>query len=187
MLFLFVSLVCSPAFAQNKSFVKISGSSNALDWSCQTEADLQIGSSGKAEPVSGFPNGVVNFKVTIPVAKLRCDKGKKMEEHMAKALKAVDQPKVFPEIVFEMTGYTLKNGNLASIVGNLTIAGKPQEVKFDVKLAELGNNAGVLVSGNTKVLMPDYGVKPPSLMMGTLNVYPEVTVEFEVTLSQPSS
>lgn len=179
--------VQTPVSAQDKNVIKISGSSNVHDWSCDADIDLRVGNSGTAPSVKGFPDGVTDFKVTIRVNDLICDddndrKVSKMEELLRKNLKANKHP----DISFEMTGYELKDNGMASVLGKLTIAGESKNVEFNVVLTELSSGAGVQVKGKTEVSMLDYKVKPPSLMFGTIYTYPEVKIEFEVTLCSPA-
>ena len=45
--------------------------------------------------------------------------------------------------------------------------------------------ATLVVNGELALLMTDYGIKPPTAMIGMLKTDPKVTVTFETVLSVP--
>ena len=62
----------------------------------------------------------------------------------------------------------------------LTLGGVEKPVVVIAKARE--ENGMLRVSGTQKVEMSDFGLKPPTLMMGTLKVGNEVTVGFDLLL-----
>ena len=70
--------------------------------------------------------------------------------------------------------------------GTLAIAGKEQLIDLPVKIIK-NDNGIVTVRGNKKLLMTDYGIKPPTFMLGVLKTGNEVSVEFEVALKGTNS
>jgi polyisoprenoid-binding protein YceI len=112
----------------------------------------------------------------ISVAGLECGNGT-MNNHMRKALKA----DVAPEISFVMSGYEI-NGSAATIKGALTIAGKENPVEIPATIEK--DAAGVRVRAIKLIDMTQWGVKPPSLMMGTMKVKPTVSVNFDVLVKR---
>lgn len=119
---------------------------------------------------------VTKASVVIPVAAVDCGNGT-MNEHMRKALKAKENP----EISFVMSGYTV-NGTNATINGKLKIAGVENAIEIPATVAPEG--AGVRVKASKAIDMTQWGVKPPSLMMGTMKVKPNVTVGFDVLVKR---
>jgi polyisoprenoid-binding protein YceI len=65
--------------------------------------------------------------------------------------------------------------------GNLTIAGQEKPVTIDASLA-LDAGGALRVKGSKEILMSEFGVRPPTLMMGTLKVRDRVVVNFDVVL-----
>ena len=49
------------------------------------------------------------------------------------------------------------------------------------------SNGIITVRGKKKLLMTDYGIKPPTFMLGMLKTGNEVSVEFEVGLKNSES
>jgi polyisoprenoid-binding protein YceI len=68
----------------------------------------------------------------------------------------------------------------ARISGELTMAGQTRPVTLEG--AVTSEDGKVRVRGSKRLVMTDFGVQPPSLMMGTMKVAPPVTIGFDVTL-----
>lgn len=119
---------------------------------------------------------VSKASVVIPVAGIDCGNGT-MNEHMRKALKATENA----DISFIMTGYQV-NGNSATLNGTLKIAGKEQPIQLPATLTPEAN--GVRVKSTKAIDMTQWGVKPPSLMMGTMKVKPTVNITFDVLVKR---
>ncbi len=79
-----------------------------------------------------------------------------MNEHMRKALKATEHT----TIRFALDTYELTRSS--AVAG--TLQGR--------------------VTGKVPVKMTDWGIKPPTLMLGTMKVGPTVTVNFDLQLQQ---
>ncbi len=119
---------------------------------------------------------VKSASLTIPVAQLECNNGT-MNEHMRKALKAKDNP----VITWKMTSFSVAGSNVA-MSGRLTIAGK--ENPIELRGTGTTENGVLRFKGSKLLKMTDYGVKPPSLMLGTMKVADPVTVSFDLLLNQ---
>ena len=68
-------------------------------------------------------------------------------------------------------------------VGVLRIAGVEREVIISVTTEE--RDGALVVKGALALLMTDYGITPPTAMLGLLKTDPKVTVTFEAVLSEP--
>jgi polyisoprenoid-binding protein YceI len=112
----------------------------------------------------------------VPVAQLDCG-NKTMNEHMKKALKAEE----FGQIAWTMTSYAVQ-GNTVTIDGKLTIAGKQNAI--ELKGTGSVDNGVIRFKGSKQFKMTEYGVKPPTLMLGTMKVGDAVTVSFDLALSE---
>jgi polyisoprenoid-binding protein YceI len=64
----------------------------------------------------------------------------------------------------------------------LTVAGSPKEIKMTVKLTSLGNGK-YKIEGNKEVLMTDFGVKPPTAIMGLLKARDRLTFYFDIIVN----
>jgi polyisoprenoid-binding protein YceI len=117
--------------------------------------------------------------VQVPVSALKCGKDK-MDELMKKALKEGDAPEVRYILgSFEATPATAKDSFVVHTVGTLRIAGKENTVKMDVQAERLPDGT-LRATSEMPILMTDYGVKPPTALLGTLRTGNKVTVKFEL-------
>jgi len=90
------------------------------------------------------------------------------------ALKALDGRR-FPEIRF--TAATIdKTDDGYRLTGKLQIKGKSREHVIDLRTEDLGDSWRM--SAESTVRQSDYGVKPYSLLMGSVQVADDVTVSF---------
>jgi polyisoprenoid-binding protein YceI len=90
------------------------------------------------------------------------------------ALKSLDAGR-FPEIRF--TAETIdKTEDGYRLTGKLHIRGKSREHVIDLRTQDLGDSWRI--SAESSVRQSDYGVKPYSLLMGSVQVADDVTVSF---------
>src|SRR5262245_8243731 len=163
---------------QPESRLWVSGTSTVRAFQCQAGAfDAKVESSG-ADAVSAVLAGekaVSTVEVTVAAEKLDCRNGT-MNEHLRKAIKA----KEFPTVVFRASSYDLARANetvAVTLNGSLTLGGveKPITVKAQAKP---GTDGTLIVSGTREIKMTEFGLKPPTLMLGTMKVDDKITVGF---------
>jgi hypothetical protein len=116
----------------------------------------------------------------IPVRSLKSDSGT-LDEHLKSALKA----ETFPTIKGSIRSYKVTQENhggplyvTASV--DLTIAGTMKTVPVDAVLSEDGEK--IRVKGEKRLLMTDFGVTPPTLMLGVLKTDNEIKIRFDLLL-----
>lgn len=90
------------------------------------------------------------------------------------ALKSLDAKK-FPKVLFEADQIEQTGGGYR-LTGTLEIHGKSRPQTVDLKLEDRGDQWALSVEA--PVTQSAFGIKPFSLMMGTLKVADEVTVAF---------
>jgi len=174
--------LATPLDLQPESRLWVAGTSTVRSFQCQAAAfDAKVDASA-AEAVAAVLAGekaVSTVEVTVPVDRLDC-RNSTMNEHMRKALKAKD----YPTVVFRAEAYDLARSNdsvAVTMTGKLTLGGveKPITIKAQAKP---GPNGTLVVSGTREVRMTEFGLKPPTLMLGTMKVDERVTVGFDVVL-----
>lgn len=158
----------------------ISGTSTMKSFTCKTsklDATLVV-DRGYTKDLTKIARPIVSVRVEIPAKSLECG-NKTMNNHMYKALKTDNNP----TIVYTMSGYDLLNGTASGFAvkttGALTIAGKEKTVVMDVK-AERVDESKATAKGEQSILLTDYGIKPPSLMLGTMKVGNEIKIRFNL-------
>jgi hypothetical protein len=157
----------------------IEGGSNLHDWSCEA---AEFASDVRVDRVSRDtrPTRVEKAKVTVVVAAIECGKSK-MNENLRKALNAA----AFPEITFELADAVILPAEVPGLIevlarGYLMVAGTEREIEIRVTAADTGDGA-LRIQGRVGFLMTDFGVEPPTAMLGLLKTADPVTVLFDVT------
>jgi hypothetical protein len=129
--------------------------------------------------------GLKALSLSIPVKSLKSGEGSGMDKNTYKALK---EPKA-PAIGFTLLDYKTeagKDGGLRVLAhGKLSIAGAVKEVV--VEGACRFTAGGLQVTGSHELLMTDFGVKPPTLMLGTIKVANKIVVHFDLKLKASSN
>jgi polyisoprenoid-binding protein YceI len=115
----------------------------------------------------------------IPAARLDC-RNNTMNDHMRKALKA----DAHPTITFILGTYdlvTVEERMKAEFTGTLALGGTTRDVTINADI--VSESPGVLrVTGSYDLRMTEFGLKPPSLMLGTMKVHDLVKVRFDLML-----
>ncbi len=194
---LLAGLICGNAFAQANSEVKyqiLPASKLSIDGT-STFHNFTI----KAAELNGYlildgtnANSTLNnelekagtLKVTVPVKKLDSDNSS-MNDNMDKALKADKNPDItFTLKNIAVSDEHVKSGDSLKIYANgmLTIAGVTKEINMTVESSKTKDGI-IRFTGQQKLNMKDYGVKPPTMFFGTVNVGDMVTVNFDLELS----
>jgi polyisoprenoid-binding protein YceI len=165
--------------------VAITGSSNVHRYSAWTDTvrvnRVQLAASVAQDSFWDDivkPGALTAFEVAIPAATLTSrDAG--LDKNMFRALK-VDAHR---DITFALT--RLERGPTGALmaVGILRIAGVERDVVLSLTTER--RDSGLAVQGRLTLLMTDYGIQPPTAMLGMLKTDPKVTVTFEAVLSVP--
>lgn len=159
----------------------IEGTSTVKNFKCTSKA-VQATVDAGADAVRAVLAGekaVAAVQLTVPEKSLDCGNGT-MNGHMLEALKE----KEHADIGFKLVSYELASadsGRTGTLNGVLSINGVDKTIALPVKLTA-GSAGELRVTGKYELDMKDYGVKPPSLMLGTMKVGPKVTVNFDLLL-----
>jgi polyisoprenoid-binding protein YceI len=143
---------------------------------------VQLAEPQSADPLHQAlrPGGLEALDVTIPVMTLTSpDKG--VDEHIHRSLKA----DLYPDIRFQLRSIVNRpdEGAFGRLTahGTLTIAGVGRAVALDITVVPAGRS--LLVDGSTEVLMTDFGVKPPTGLLGLLKTDPLIRVRFYLVVA----
>ena len=167
--------------------ITVSGTSNIHAYTAST-ATVRVTRSQVASALAGpdfwtellKPSAIEAFEVAIPAAMLTSPK-EGLDKNMHKALKVQD----YADITFRLLRFDTANkpDGCARAIGMLRIAGVEKEVAIDVTTKRQGSTLSV--QGSIDMLMTDYGIKPPTAMLGMLKTDPKVSVTFETVLAIP--
>ena len=156
----------------------IEGGSNLHGWSCKASSIDATIDVDEAFLKSTSPTLLKKLQVRVPVRNLKCGHGG-MDNNLYKALKADDNADIsyvlgsFDVVPGAGDAFTVKS------VGTLKIAGTEKTVNMDVSATKLADGS-IRADGEVPLLMTDFGVKPPTAMLGTLRTDNKVTVKFSL-------
>ena len=123
------------------------------------------------------PGAVKEVVLTIPVQGLKSEK-EGLDKNMYKALKASANP----NIVFRL--HSARAGAAADefrIEGELEVAGQTQPTEITVRATECPE--GIVLEGSKALLMSSFGIKPPSMFLGTLKTNDQIVIEWRLVLN----
>lgn len=173
------------------SELTVEGTSTLHPWSSRTDSMgfvLRL-APGMARPadVHSFEalvraRGVRSVRFDVPVGALRSAEEPRLDKNLWKALRS-DK---FPNVRFELSSYTLNpigaGGDTLAVLakGTLAITGRVQPVELDLRV--LADAEGLWLMGSKDLLMSDYGIRPPTMMLGALRVGNRVQVHYRLLL-----
>jgi hypothetical protein len=120
--------------------------------------------------------------VEVPVKSLHSPKGAGLDKNLWKALQA----DTHPTIRFRLDHYTLTPHATAGDTipiradGFLTVAGQERPVSMDAVAYHTPGGLGL--AGHQALRMSEFGIRPPTMMLGTLRVDDRVTVHYRLLL-----
>lgn len=167
----------------------VEGSSILGPFECQApsfEASVQ---ASAREPLVALLDGVEavsSVEITVPARRLECG-NETMNARMYRALKVTEAPL----ITFRLTTYDLvpaRSGMTVMMSGTLLMGGAERQITL--RAEAVPTEAGTLrVTGSRELRMTEFGLKPPTLMLGTLKVADAVNVRFDLLLkpAQPAT
>lgn len=156
------------------SEMKVAGTSNIHDWTMQTSSisgDAQIVLAGKDltdVKTLNFNTAVKNLKGKEDLLNTRAHKAMKADK--------------FPAIAFKLNSASV-SGDVVKGTGALTIAGVTKEITVQGKAIENADGS-ISISGARKIKMSEYGIQPPTFMLGALKVADEINVIYNLKLKK---
>lgn len=173
------------AFAQvkysnkNAASLVVSGTSTLHNWDMKSaqgncEATITLNAAGALTALNGL-------SFSTNALELKSGKGA-MDKNAYKALKTDKSP----NITYTAATSTVSGSGTDYVVktnGKLTIAGATLDAEV-IATCKVHPDKTVTVTGSKKISMKDFGMVPPSFMMGTIKTGNDVTLKFDFTLSK---
>ena len=160
----------------------VSGTSTVRNFDCKAtavDATIEATTPELAREVMSGQKPVQTVVVKLAPTQIDCANST-MNEHMLKALKADKNPL----IEFRMRSYDVApaaNATKGKLSGTLSLGGVQKDITLDAT-ATSGAYGALRIVGDYPLAMTDYGLTPPSLMMGTMKVGNKVTVKFDLLI-----
>lgn len=146
---------------------------NAFTAALTVDADAATAAAVSAAAAAGRP---ATMTVIIPVASLKSEHSG-LDKNLLAALKA-DK---FPEIVYTLERYDsspVEAGLFLEVPGTLSVAGKTQPAVLRATATVEGSR--FVVVGEQTLLMTDFGVKPPTMMLGAVKTANKIVVKYRL-------
>lgn len=167
---------------ETSSRIWVKGTSSVRAFECQAPVFTTRIVAAAAQPLTGVLAGektIDSVMLSVPSATLDCRNGT-MTGHMKKAIRVAE----FDSITFAVRDYALAasdSGVSVTMNAALTLGGVTRDVTVEA-FAAAGPDGMLQLTGKHELNMRDYGLKPPTLMLGTMKVHDKVTVGFDLLL-----
>jgi hypothetical protein len=127
------------------------------------------------------PGAIETFDMVVRAASLTT-----FHEGFDRDLHAALKTAAFPDVTFRLSWIeTAAAFGTYRAVGILQIAGVEKDVALDLQATH--SASAILVNGKTTLRMTDFGIAPPSLFLGLVQVSPTITVTFETVFVKPTT
>lgn len=174
------------AFAQvkysnkNAANLIVSGTSTLHDWDMKSargncEATITFNAAGALTALNGL-------SFSTNALELKSGKGA-MDKNAYKALKTDKSPNITYAAATSSVSLISGTDYLVKTNGKLTIAGATLDAEVTAT-CKVHADKTVTVTGSKKISMKDFGMVPPSFMMGTIKTGNDVTLKFDFTLGK---
>jgi hypothetical protein len=167
-------------FYHAKSYkMSIKGTSSYHDWTSDVK---NVSLVGDFMITNGMLEKIKKATVLVLTKSIQSEQHSNlMDERTHNTLKADKYPSITYEFISIKSVQKEFNRTSMVIHGTLSLAGTSKVT--DLFLNVITNEKGeVIISGEKKIKMSDYGIKPPVFMLGLLRVGDEVSINYEVTL-----
>ena len=167
-------------FTSKTATMTIEGTSTMHDWHMKSSA-ADIAAMIETD-ASGKVTGIKSMSFTMAAKSLKSGKDA-MDKNAYKALKADKNPNISASLKSaEVTTKDNKTYMIKAIV-KLTIAGKTLETELNATAKHINDNS-YSISGEKKISMKEYGMEPPSFMLGAVKTGNDVNIHFDVVLNK---
>lgn len=153
-----------------QSSLTIQGTSTLHDWESTVEEYSVSGNITEAGPSQ--------IEVVIAVGSIKSGRSSVMDSKTYDALRLEDHPQIrFQTDQLPMAGNQMRGS------GQLTIAGVTRQVTVTGTLTQQSDGTW-LAKGKVPLRMTDFGVDPPTAMLGTLKTGDDITINYHLVIKQ---
>jgi polyisoprenoid-binding protein YceI len=160
----------------------VEGDSTVRAFTCEAKSvSTELSGVEGISSIDQLENAAVTGSAKLLVFSLDCA-NKTMNEHMRDALKMRQHPEI--KLAFRAVELGARNGDKVevSVKADLKLAGVTKAIVLKGQARETAK--GLTVQGMHELKMTDYGLTPPSLMLGTMKVKDEVKIGFSLALER---
>ena len=158
--------------------VKVSGGSNVHDWNMVAQNPASEAAFGPLTGEDNIPKSLTSLSFSVNTKSLKSEHSA-MDTRTYKLLKA----DAYTKITFKLSSATIaavkKNKFTVRANGILTIAGSSKNITMLVN-GEVKDDGSINCSGQQKLKLTDFGLEPPSFMLGAMKVHNDLTVDYNL-------
>lgn len=164
-------------FSAQSVSILITGTSTLHDW----EEKSNQGQCNATIDISGDKVTISSFSFSMPAKSLKSEHTM-MDNNTYKALKTDKNPTI--SLVLSSAVVTPSGSNTYQVkaTGNLTIAGTTKQTDVNATLVYNPASKTFTCKGSKTFKMTEYGVKPPTVMMGTIKTGDQITITYNLII-----
>lgn len=164
------------------NLIKVSGKSNVHDWTMTAENPVCEAVFTEFRAEENIPKSLTSLSFSVNAKSLKSE-STSMNNRTYKAIKA----DAYPQITFKLRESTVnplqKNKFSLNATGTLTIAGVSKVITLQVN-GEVKSDNTIVCTGQEKIKLTDYGIQPPSFMLGAMKVGNDLSIAFTLHLKK---
>jgi len=158
--------------------MSVAGTSTLHDWVSDV---TKVKVDANLEMEDRQLKSISSLKAVIPVKGIVSTKGRIMDGKTYDALKSDKHPNITFRLLNASINSSQANAPKVKANGYLEIAGKSRAVSLVVD-GKVNSDGSITFTGSKSVKMTDYGMDPPTALMGSIKTGDEVTIDYSVTL-----
>jgi polyisoprenoid-binding protein YceI len=117
-------------------------------------------------------------RLNIPVKKM-VSGDEKLDDNMYEALKADDHPEISFRLLTDSIISFSRDSMKLNATGMLSVAGKEKEIDMTLLLIQSSTDT-LTIEGSKELLMSEFGIDPPSMMLGLLKTDDKIVIHFQL-------
>lgn len=162
----------------------IDGTANVRDWDSEVkkiDAEVVLKEFDLSDLSSLTAEHFKTLKLNMPVSDIESD-SRRLTRNLQDYLKGDDHPYIkFNLKSIENVEAEDNNSAVVTAIGVINAAGVDHEVTMTVNASV--NSGTVTFSGTQDLLMTDFGIDPPTAVMGTVRARDEIQIIYSLTFS----
>ena len=158
----------------NNGIIEVKGTSTLHDW------HMQLATFESRLSIDFYNDSVVISPSVVSALSTELISESKLMTKKAHTALNTDKFKRLTFEVFKKQALYLTENTNQTITGNLSITGVKKLVKFSSNIKYLNNQ--FVISGELEIKMSDFGITPPTALMGTIKTDDEIKVIYHLTI-----
>ncbi|RZK76700.1 MAG: YceI family protein [Pedobacter sp.] len=165
-----------------ENLIRVSGKSNVHDWSMNALNPTSEADFGSFDAEDNVPKTLTALSFSVNARNLKSEHAS-MDTRTYKVIKADANPKISFKLANAVITPVSKHKFTVKGTGALTIAGVVKTITMQVN-GEVKADQSITCSGTQSIKLTDYGMEPPSFMLGAMKVGNELMISFTLNFKK---